>query len=93
MRETFFCRVMLCVLFFPLVLLVERRRNRCFFAILTLRIFEFAKNVLRNSLVLLSIIEGKSLSLSFSLIVAAFYLPPFANVFFSGGDSFGVRSG
>jgi len=53
--------------FFPLVLLVERRRNRCFFAILTLRIFEFAKNVLRNSLVLLSIIEGKSLSLSLSL--------------------------
>ena len=50
-----------------LVLLVERRRNRCFFAILTLRIFEFAKNVLRNSLVLLSIIEGKSLSLSLSL--------------------------
>ena len=39
----------------------------CFFAILTLRIFEFAKNVLRNSLVLLSIIEGKSLSLSLSL--------------------------
>ena len=40
-----------------------------FFAILTLRIFEFAKNVLlvRNSLVLLSIIEGKSLSLSLSL--------------------------
>lgn len=49
------------------LLLVERRRNRCFFAILTLRIFEFAKNVLRNSLVLLSIIEGKSLSLSLSL--------------------------
>ena len=86
---------MLCVLFFPLALLVERRRNRCFFAILTLRIFEFAKNVLRNSLVLLSIIEGKSLSLSlsFSLIVAAFYLPPFANGFLSGGGSFGVRSG
>jgi hypothetical protein len=64
-----------------------------FFAIL--RIFEFAKNVLRNSLVLLSIIEGKSLSLSlsFSLIVAAFYLPPFANGFLSGGGSFGVRSG
>ena len=38
-----------------------------FFAILTLRIFEFAKNVLRNSLVLLSIIEGKSLSLSLFL--------------------------
>ena len=66
-----------------------------FFAILTLRIFEFAKNVLRNSLVLLSIIEGKSLSLSlsFSLIVATFYLPPFANGFLSGGGSFGVRSG
>ena len=65
-----------------------------FFAILTLRIFEFAKNVLRNSLVLLSIIEGKSLSsLSFSLIDAAFYLPPFANGFLSGGGSFGVRSG
>ena len=37
----------------------------CYFD--ALRIFEFAKNVLRNSLVLLSIIEGKSLSLSLSL--------------------------
>ena len=58
---------MLCVLFFPLALLVERRRNRCFFAILTLRIFEFAKNVLRNSLVLLvSSKENLSLSLFLS---------------------------
>ena len=56
----------------------------------SLRIFEFAKNVLRNSLVLLSIVAPKkeNLSLSFSLIVAAFYLPPFANGFFSGGGSF-----
>jgi hypothetical protein len=61
----------------------------------SLRIFEFAKNVLRNSLVLLSIVAPKkeNLSLSFSLIVAAFYLPPFANGFLSGGGSFGVRSG
>ena len=61
----------------------------------SLRIFEFAKNVLRNSLVLLSIVAPKkeNLSLSFSLIVAAFYLPPFANGFFSGGGSFGARSG
>ena len=59
---------MLCVLFFPLALLVERRRNRCFFAILTLRIFEFAKNVLHsNSLVLLSIVAPKKENLSLSL--------------------------
>lgn len=61
----------------------------------SLRIFEFAKNVLRNSLVLLHIVAPKkeNLSLSFSLIVAAFYLPPFANGFFSDGGSFGARSG
>ena len=66
----------------------------CYFD--ALRIFEFAKNVLHsNSLVLLSIVAPKkeNLSLSFSLIVAAFYLPPFANGFFSGGGSFGARSG
>jgi len=45
----------------------------------SLRIFEFAKNVLRNSLVLLSIVAPKkeNLSLSFSL----------------SGGSFGARSG
>lgn len=79
-------RLVLCFVFIIYYLLREG-------GIDSLRIFEFAKNVLRNSLVLLSIIEGKSLSLSFSLIVAAFYLPPFANGFLSGGGSFGVRSG
>ena len=41
-----------------------------FFAILTLRIFEFAKNVLHNSLVLLSIIAPKKENLSLSLFLS-----------------------